>query len=561
MSRMSRILAGLTALVALTLAPVLHGTPAEPVLKWHTYAGSSLHDDGASIAVDGSGNIYLAGWSEATWGTPISPHSGGRDAFVAKLNSAGELQWNTFLGSSETDEAKAIAVDGSGNVYVGGRSEATWGAPLHAIGERGDAFVARLNSSGLLQWNLFIGGEWSESVNDIAVDAGGNVYVTGVCVNGWSDEFWGTPVAPSDIHQNAWVVKLNSSGTPAWYTFLGGAGEEHGTGIAVDESGHVYVSGRSSGTWGTPVNEHTGDGAEDGFAARLDSSGNRQWHTFFGGEDVDETTDVAVDASGGVYVSGHSKANWGTPVTPHAGGDWDAFAVKLDGSGVRQWHTFIGSESGDLGWAIAVDGSRNTYVTGVWGGPPLSHPGGFVALLNPDGELQWNTFLEAILDGMALDRSRNVHVAGQSSCSCVSDEGGRGEPVSPFAGGWDAFAARFASTIEVEIDIKPGSQPNSVNLGSLGSVPVAILSTPDFDASSVKPDTVTLAGAAVRVNGRGIAMASLQDVNGDGVPDLVVHVITEALAVAGAGDVEVVLTGLTVDGRMIEGRDTIRVIR
>jgi len=83
MSRMSRTLAGLTALVALTLAPALHGTPAEPVLKWHTYAGSSLHDDGASIAVDGSGNIYLAGWSEATWGTPISPHSGGRDAFVA----------------------------------------------------------------------------------------------------------------------------------------------------------------------------------------------------------------------------------------------------------------------------------------------------------------------------------------------------------------------------------------------------------------------------------------------------------------------------------------------
>ncbi len=98
MSKKSRILVGLTALLMLILAPALHGAQGEPVLKWHTYAGSSMDDHGASMAVDPSGNIYLTGWSEAAWGSPINPHSGGRDAFVAKLNSAGELQWNTFLG-------------------------------------------------------------------------------------------------------------------------------------------------------------------------------------------------------------------------------------------------------------------------------------------------------------------------------------------------------------------------------------------------------------------------------------------------------------------------------
>ena len=128
-------------------------------------------------------------------------------------------------------------------------------------------------------------------------------------------------------------------------------------------------------------------------------------------------------------------------------------------------------------------------------------------------------------------------------------------------GNGDAFVAKLTSTIEVDIDVKPGSQPNSINLGSNGTVPVAILSAPDFDASSVKPDTVTLAGETVRVTGRGTPMASLQDVNGDGVLDLVVHVSTEALKVTGGADVEVVLNGLTVDGRMIEGRDTIRVVR
>ena len=101
----------------------------EPILSWHTFAGSVVDDDGAGIAVDPSGNIYMAGWSDASWGSPINPHSGGRDAFVAKLNSLGELEWNTFMGSSYEDRARAIAVDGSGNVYVVGYSTASWGIP------------------------------------------------------------------------------------------------------------------------------------------------------------------------------------------------------------------------------------------------------------------------------------------------------------------------------------------------------------------------------------------------------------------------------------------------
>ena len=131
-----------------------------------------MDDHGASMAVDPSGNMYLTGWSEATWGNPINPHSGGRDAFVAKLNSAAELQWNTFLGSSDTDEASAIAVDGSGNVYVAGWSNGTWGSPLNSHAGMEDAFVARLNSDGVLLWNLFIGGVWTEYADDLAVDAG-----------------------------------------------------------------------------------------------------------------------------------------------------------------------------------------------------------------------------------------------------------------------------------------------------------------------------------------------------------------------------------------------------
>jgi hypothetical protein len=111
----------------------------------------------------------------------------------------------------------------------------------------------------------------------------------------------------------------------------------------------------------------------------------------------------------------------------------------------------------------------------------------------------------------------------------------------------------------VQIDIKPGSDPNSINLGSNGTVPVAIFSTADFDATSVDPTSVTLADAEVKVKGNGTPMASEQDVNQDGLTDLVVHVSTSGLALTD-GDVEAVLEGETFDGLRIQGSDFVRIV-
>jgi YVTN family beta-propeller protein len=113
--------------------------------------------------------------------------------------------------------------------------------------------------------------------------------------------------------------------------------------------------------------------------------------------------------------------------------------------------------------------------------------------------------------------------------------------------------------ITVAIDIRPGSNPNSINLGSKGNVPVAILSTADFDATTVNPATVTLADAQVTVKGNGTLLASLEDVNADGLTDLVVHVTTAGMSISD-GDVEAVLTGETFDGQTIRGSDSVRVV-
>ena len=123
----------------------------------------------------------------------------------------------------------------------------------------------------------------------------------------------------------------------------------------------------------------------------------------------------------------------------------------------------------------------------------------------------------------------------------------------------DTVSVIGITAVEVAIDIKPASDPNSINLGSQGTVPVAIFSTETFDATQVDPTTVTLADAGVKVRGKGTPMASTEDVDGDGRLDLVVHVETEGLSVT-LGDTEAVLQGELFDGTPIRGSDSIRVI-
>src|SRR5208283_5853722 len=115
-----------------------------------------------AIALDSSGNVYITGYSDQSWGSPILAFSGTSDAFIAKLDNNGNLLWNTFLGGNASSYGYAITVDSSGNVYVAGQSDCNWGNPKSSYKGQNDGFAAKLNSGGVLQWNTFLG----SSAND-----------------------------------------------------------------------------------------------------------------------------------------------------------------------------------------------------------------------------------------------------------------------------------------------------------------------------------------------------------------------------------------------------------
>ena len=415
----------------------------DPVYKWHTFYGSSDQDYGKGIAVDASGNIYVAGYSLATWGTPLNPHSGSSDIVVIKFNSSGVYQWHTFYGSAINDYGNGIAVDSSGNVYVTGESNASWGSPINPHSGFDDIVVLKLNNSGIYQWNTFYGSASNDYGNSITFDTSGNVYVAG-----GSSATWGTPLNPHSGFDDIVVLKLNSSGVYQWNTFFGSASDDWGAGIVVDASGNIYVTGSGQATWGTPLNPHSGD--YDIFILKLNSSGVYQWNTFYGSADSDFGNSIAVDTSGNIYVAGYSLATWGTPLNPHSGSS-DVVVLKLNSSGVYQWNTFYGSASDDWGAGIVVDTSGNIYVTGnsraTWGIPLNPHNANWdimVLKLNNSGIYQWNTFYGSYAydygNSIAIDTYGNIYVTGYGNASW-------GSPIDPYSGNYDIVVLKLAEIL------------------------------------------------------------------------------------------------------------------
>lgn len=466
--------------VGLSSQPTIQDNPDD--LLYSTFLGGSDWDHARAISVDETGSAYITGCSKSS-DFPTTPGAfndnlqDNQDVFVAKLDASGvELIYATFLGGTSYRECGlAIAVNDTGNAYLTGETfsvdfPTTPGAfDRHLDIGSADVFVAKLNPGGTdLVYSTFLGeGDW-ESGWAITVDEVENAYVTGWT---YSFDFPTTPGAFDTSHngdEDAFVVKVNTSGTDLVYaTFLGGRANDWAEAIAVDETGDVYVAGStySSNFPTTPgAFDRNYDWNCDVFVAKVNADGaDLIYATFLGSDGMEWNPAMAVDELGSVYVTGYTNSiNF--PVTSGAfdtslDGSWDVFVAKLDVSGTDlSYGTFIGGSNWDWGFAITVDGTGSVYVTGDTGSSDFPITAGafdtiynaadaFVVKMDPNGSaLIYATFLgesggdrgEAI----ALDELGNVYIMGITTSSDFPITSDAWD--TSYNGNQDAFVSKLA---------------------------------------------------------------------------------------------------------------------
>lgn len=342
--------------------------PAGTALVYSTYLGGREDDFGFGLAVDAGGNAYVTGLT-ASPNFPVvnglQPAFGGgnsmlfrSDAFVTKVNATGSaFTYSTYLGGSGDDIGFGIAADAAGNAYVTGLTASSNFPRVNALQPTlgggfmigGDAFVAKLNPAGsALSYSTYLGGRGDDVGWSVAVDAAGNAYLTGATAS--LDFPTRNPLQPtygggSLLRSDAFVAKVEATGAAlAYSTYLGGAGDEVGFGIAVDAAGNAYVAGTTSSpnfpnkTPSQPAFGGAGPAwRSDAFAVKVNATGEALvYATHIGGGGDDIGWGLAVDAAGNAYLTGATaSSNFPTsaPLQPAIGGTsrelGDVLIVKL----------------------------------------------------------------------------------------------------------------------------------------------------------------------------------------------------------------------------------------
>ena len=434
-----------------------------PSWIWAKSAGNA---NDPRIAVDASGNVYVTGSfsdDSLTFGsitlirnkesTEVISRA---DMFVVKYDPNGQVLWAKSAGGSEDEYARDIAVDARGNVYVIGEFKSdrlTLGSTtLKRKGEgdffrRSDIFIVKYDSNGQVLWAKSVGGNDDEYARSIAVDAGGNVYVTGYFV---SDTLTFGPITLRKVGRvNIFLVKYDPNGQVLWAKSAGGSEEDkkqdfviilgrNDQSITVDASGNVYLAGSFSSstlTFGSTTLRNAGQ--SDIFLVKYDPNGQLLWAKSVGGEGNEALRGIAVDAQGNIYVTGYFGSynlTLGSTTLRNATGigghSFDIFVMKYGPNGQVVWAKSIGGWGNEGGEDITVDASGNIYVTGTFwsdslifgstimkGGPRYNFfdfvGAIFVVKYNPNGEVVWAKGISGGESrGIAVDARGNVYVIG-----------------------------------------------------------------------------------------------------------------------------------------------------
>ncbi|UCF49216.1 MAG: SBBP repeat-containing protein, partial [Thermoplasmatales archaeon] len=394
---------------------------------WAKGIGGTGDDYGVGVEIDTNGNIYMTGWFNGTalFGDTTLISQGDWDVYVAKLDSDGIWQWAVRAGGTNYDGGYDIAVDNSGNVYIIGSYNGTAKFGNTSLTSQGhwDVFIAKLDVNGVWQWAESAGGPSYNNGVGIALDTGGNIYITGSFR--YPATFGGNPLTNRG-YDDIFIAKLDANGVWQWAESAGSTRGDYGYDVVLDTNDNVIITGNFYGPAIFGNTSLVSKGELDVFVAKLDNNGVWLWAKSAGGRNYDYAYDVALDNTGNIYITGNYRDTaWFLIDTLVSQGSADVFVAKIDTNGSWQWAKSGGGTGFDNGYGIAMDIDGNIYITGyfkytaMFGSTNLNSQGDadvLISKLNTDGDWLWansagGTRNEYGYD-IAVDNSKNICITG-----------------------------------------------------------------------------------------------------------------------------------------------------
>ncbi len=529
-------------------------TVIDPALVYATYLGGSGDDQPAGIAVDSSGNVYVAGYTDssdfplATLGTLPS---GSEHVFVAKLDASGSnLVYADYLGGSNQDYGYALAIDSANEVYVTGSTSSSDFPVVNAYQSTYpgsfNAFLSRISADGsTLLYSTYFGGNGSDTPAGIAIDGSSDVLIAGntsstnlpvanayqssVSPNGggmWGNYGFLTEFSPdgSQLNYSTYLagsenVAYNCGGTPCWPSPTSAI-----TGLTVDSGGNAYVGGNTN-TYDFPTTpgayittDTTTSNGIVGFVSKVSNAGALQYSTYFYESSgiFTSVSAIAVDASGSAYITGLAFSDGTFPLTSTTICDPSvyneacsyAFVTKFDTAGATLlYSTFLGPNNYATPAAIALDASNDAYVLGTTSSSTFGLVNGIEAYSNGNDALiteidptasseLFATFLGGSSDeggaGLALDSSGNIYVTGTTDSSDFPTSQGALQTTP--GGGEDGFIAKISPASAAAVSATPFSlQFPSESLGTTSPVQTVLLRNMGSAALTISSITASTA--------------------------------------------------------------------
>lgn len=364
--------------------------------------GCSMDDFGAGVAIDSANNVYMAVYTD-------SYGAGGYDALLVKFNNQGAQEWYRTWGGSNDDEATAVVIDSSGNIFITGSTDSYGNGGL-------DTFLVKFNSAGTQLWNVTWGGTSDDAPNNMAIDSLNNIYITG--------HTYSFPGGSND----AFLLKYSDSGVLIWNTTWGGPDDDSGYAVATDSNNNVYMTGHTYSFSSNP------GATDDVFLVKYNGAGVQQWNTTWGSNGNDGPRDMVIDSSGNIYTTGGSQFV-----------NNEGFLAKFNSTGGLQWYKLWEENGHSENYGIGIDSANNIYVDGRtysynWDVYLLKYSSNGTMI----GSDTWGGTNDDEGRNLAINSANDVYIVGWTN-----DFG---------AGGYDAFLAMYTGD-----SLSNSSNPNTPN--------------------------------------------------------------------------------------------------